>query len=149
MQFESVDEHIPIVAPSWRLGRKGSRRNPYQQIDKIGFVGRKGFKRPKPRVQRLGSKSKRSWGFKMPKIRIRIVSPLKLLARLRDWYVNLMMNFASSRSTVGMAMGPMGSNRMINCPRRNDTILCMFTEAELMYIEYMRRDPAFMRSILA
>lgn len=146
--MDTIDERTALVSSPWRLGRKSRKKNPYKQIDKHGFVGRKDFKRPKPKVHRLGSKTKRSWGFRMPKIRIRIVSPLTLLARLRDAYVRMMMNFASKRCPVGMGMGPV-DGRMKYPGRRPDPTLCVFNEAELMYIEYMKRDPAFMRSMLS
>ncbi|CAM6085964.1 unnamed protein product [Calypogeia fissa] len=146
--MDTIDEHAALVSSPRRQGKNGSKKNPYEQIDKRGFVGRKDFRKKKPKVQRLGSKSKRSWGFKLPKIRIRIVSPLRLLAKLRDAYVNMMMNFASKGCAVGMALGPV-SGRIKHPGRNIEPSLKAFSDAELMYIEYLKRDTAFMRSILS
>lgn len=134
-----MDEVVGLL-PSWRMRRKNSsKRNPYKEIETRGFVGRKGFRKPKPKVQRLGRA--RSWRLRMPKIRIRIVSPLKLLARLRDAYVNMMMSFAGKMGTI--------NSLPTNHPgRRPEAKMCIFNDAELRYIEYLKRDPAFMRSIM-
>ncbi|CAM6051951.1 unnamed protein product [Sphagnum compactum] len=59
--------------------------------------------RRKPKKLKLGGKKTRSgrWGFKVSRLRIRLVSPLVLLKKLRDSYVRMMLALERSCGEYG------------------------------------------------
>ncbi|KAF9623468.1 hypothetical protein IFM89_003052 [Coptis chinensis] len=67
------------------------RRRQYQRID--GAITKN------PKAIRLGGKRKRTWKIKLtPKLKwgLKIVSPIKLMAKLRDAYINMMLGLAGN-----------------------------------------------------
>ncbi|KAF8390085.1 hypothetical protein HHK36_024606 [Tetracentron sinense] len=63
----------------------------YQRLDGA-ITGKKSMK-----IARLGAKSRRFWKIRaFPKLRLKIVSPIKLLVRLRDGYINMMLGLESN-----------------------------------------------------
>ncbi|BFI37033.1 hypothetical protein MARPO_0010s0032 [Marchantia polymorpha] len=136
LDLEATMEGMTGVIPeSWKRVKKGRLKVPYERINRRGGKGRP----VKVKTERLG---KRSWRFKMPKIKIRILSPITLLARLRDAYVRMMMNIAGRGRMPGLAYG-FGPNAgfLKPPPARKREIL---TDAEILCLEYLKRDTNFL-----
>ncbi|GMI66148.1 hypothetical protein like AT2G47485 [Hibiscus trionum] len=71
------------------------RRQRYQRLYAGGAIKN----RRNVKVTRMGGRSRRSWNIRaMPKLRWRalIASPMKLLAKLRHGYMNMMLRLAGS-----------------------------------------------------
>ncbi|XP_058088905.1 uncharacterized protein LOC131235651 [Magnolia sinica] len=65
------------------------RRRRYQRLNGAG--------KRNVRVVRLGGNSRRSWRVRpIPKLRMKIPSPIKILARIRDAYMNAMLGVAGN-----------------------------------------------------
>ncbi|KAL3696122.1 hypothetical protein R1sor_010198 [Riccia sorocarpa] len=121
-----MDNFTGVIPQSWKRAKRGRIRSAYERLNK----------RPgKSRTERLGKK-KRSWRLRLPKIKVRILSPLTLLGRLRDAYVRMMMNLANRYpcSPPSITKGGSKSSRKKH----------FFTEAELLCLEYLKRDTNFM-----
>ncbi|XP_077221088.1 uncharacterized protein LOC143854856 [Tasmannia lanceolata] len=76
------------------------RRRSYQRLDGSG--------KKNPKTVRLGGNTRRSWKIRaIPKLRIKIYSPIKLLTRLRDAYMNAMLKLVGNTGSLqsGNAFG--------------------------------------------
>ncbi|KAL2628607.1 hypothetical protein R1flu_013293 [Riccia fluitans] len=122
-----MDSLTGVIPLSWKRVKRGRIRSAYERLNKRPLKGR---------VERLGKK--RSWRLKLPKIRVKIVSPLTLLRRLRDAYVRMMLSLASrAPGTPGLPYGL----ELKSAPSKKKHF---FTDAELLCLEYLRRDTNFM-----
>lgn len=68
-------------------------------------------KKNKKKVKQLGGAHRRRWGFRVAsRLRIRLLSPVALLKRLRDAYVNMMLSIERNAGDCsGLIMGPTGA----------------------------------------
>ncbi|XP_020592654.1 uncharacterized protein LOC110033120 [Phalaenopsis equestris] len=84
-------------------GLKGYwKRRPYQRMDFEGGTGGRRLRRSK-KVVLGGGKRQRIWRIKVsPRLRfLRVLSPKRLIAGIRDAYVRMMLAFASSGAIAG------------------------------------------------
>lgn len=96
---DDVDENHHQAAPrrssfwSW----KNLSRNKKKKSSKVKQLG--------------GGAHRRRWGFRVAsRLRIRLLSPLALLKRLRDAYVNMMLSIEQNAGDCsGLVMGPTGA----------------------------------------
>lgn len=71
------------------------RRRQYHRLD--GATGNK----KNVRVTRFGGKARRAWKIKaIPKLRLKILSPLKLWGKLKDAYINMMLSVAGNNGAL-------------------------------------------------
>ncbi|KAL6324834.1 hypothetical protein AAG906_018361 [Vitis piasezkii] len=74
---------------SFGFGRYWRRRK-YQRLD---VANKRNVK-----MVRLGGKQRRFWRIRqIPKLHLKIISPLKLLVKLKNAYVSMMLNLSGSR----------------------------------------------------
>lgn len=68
-------------------------------------------KKKSSKVKQLGGAHRRRWGFRVAsRLRIRLLSPVALLKRLRDAYVNMMLSIEQNAGDCsGLVMGPTGA----------------------------------------
>ncbi|GLJ09532.1 hypothetical protein SUGI_0111280 [Cryptomeria japonica] len=59
------------------------------------------------RIAKIGKRKKKFWSFRLvPKLKLKWLDPKLLLAKLRDGYVNMMLNLADSSDVMGGGFGP-------------------------------------------
>ncbi|KAJ4974254.1 hypothetical protein NE237_007428 [Protea cynaroides] len=77
--------------------KKYLSRRTYQRLDG-GFTVKRNV-----RVMRLGGKGRRSWKIRgITKLHLKITSPImKILVKLRDGYINMMLGFAGNVNYMG------------------------------------------------
>lgn len=79
------------ATPSYGSVKRYWRRRQYERLS---------VSRPHIQVIRLGGKRKRSWNIKVIRrlrLRFKLASPIKLLAKLRDAYINMMLGLARAK----------------------------------------------------
>ncbi|KAJ4974164.1 hypothetical protein NE237_007338 [Protea cynaroides] len=81
------------------ISLKYSNKRTYQRLDG-GFTVKRNM-----RVVRLGGNSRRSWKIRgIPKLHLKIKSPImKILGKLRDGYINMMLGLAGNVTYLGDA----------------------------------------------
>ncbi|KAF8390086.1 hypothetical protein HHK36_024607 [Tetracentron sinense] len=91
-QLHLLSENMEILSSPFHGSLKRYwRRRRYQRLNGA-ITGKNSMK-----IARLGGKSRRFWKIRaFPKLRLKIVSPIKLLARLRDGYINMMLGLESN-----------------------------------------------------
>ncbi|KAF8399067.1 hypothetical protein HHK36_014933 [Tetracentron sinense] len=81
-----------LESPFYGSLKRYWRRRRYQRLD-----GTVTSKKTVKMARFRGGNNKRFWRIRViPKLRLKIVSPLKLLGRLRDAYVNMMLGLAGN-----------------------------------------------------
>lgn len=130
-----MDNLTGAIPESWKRVKRGRwrLRFNYERINRRPGKGRT------VKTERMG---RRSWRFKMPKIKVKIISPISLLARLRDAYVRMMMNLAQRGSRPGLSYGFAPTAGFAKpAPARKKEV---FSDAELLCLEYLKRDTNFL-----
>nr|PNR44825.1 hypothetical protein PHYPA_014595 [Physcomitrium patens] len=107
---------VMVLAPA--IARMQCMSNPYKRVDdEDGKLTkwRKSFLsgwRKKRMALKFGRRSKSTetrlrWGFRVSKLKIKRLSPLHLLKKLRDAYVNMMLSLESNmEGSTAASMGP-------------------------------------------
>lgn len=89
------------------LTRIQSVGNPYERIKEQESGEQRFWLWRRKKTVKLGRKpgSRRKWGFKVARLRIQLYSPLTLLKKLRDTYVNMLLSLEHKSGNVsGLVM---------------------------------------------
>ncbi|KAK9141736.1 hypothetical protein Syun_011136 [Stephania yunnanensis] len=79
------------------------RRRRYQRLDgTAAWTGRRNLKVVRFGGDKSGGSTRRFWRIRaIPKLRMKIFNPIKVLAKVRDAYVNMMVGWVGSDSFFG------------------------------------------------
>ncbi|KAG6546230.1 hypothetical protein Mapa_012268 [Marchantia paleacea] len=126
--MEGYSGLLPFV---WKRVRKYRFRDTYQQMNRRYY----------PRSRRRAIKStrlgKRSWGLKIPKLRICIVSPASFCKTLKDAYMRMVMRLTGKNNPSRLAFGSYNSSSTKSSGRRLEH---SSSGSSVIYLDYLLKE---------
>ncbi|KAA8532640.1 hypothetical protein F0562_032544 [Nyssa sinensis] len=114
-----------VILPTAYFGniKRYWRKRKYRRLDDAN--------KKKQKIKRLGNKKRRVWKIRLvPKLRFKVVSPLKLLAKFHDAYIDMMIGLAASNN-VSLRHGRLGTSTLLGKLPSPETTLVSFSQRSI------------------